>query len=95
VLKGSGGKKHQFTIRDLFADKRCSQAVLDFLSATDVGRLVPAEADAGGRDFNVGAPGTPGEREEEGRAEAEELGAAGELPLSLPTPFGMAFAEED
>jgi len=56
---------------------------------------VPAEADAGGRDFNAGAPGTPGEREEEGRAEAEELGAAGELPLSLPTPFGMAFAEED
>ena len=37
-------------IRDLFADVRCGQAVLDFLSTTDVGRLVPAaekDTDAG------------------------------------------------
>jgi len=34
-------------IRDLFADERCSQAILDLLAATDVGRLVsnPAEED--------------------------------------------------
>jgi hypothetical protein len=34
------GKDHS-KIRDLFADERCSQAVLDFLSTTDVGRRVP------------------------------------------------------
>ena len=35
-------------------------------------------------------------REEERRAEAEELGAGGggELPLFLPTPSSMASAEE-
>ena len=32
VLKESGRRKHQFTIEHLLADKRCSQAVLDFLS---------------------------------------------------------------
>ena len=34
-------------IRDLLADGRCSLSVLDFLSTTGVGRLVPAEEDAG------------------------------------------------
>jgi len=32
---------------NLLADGQCSQAALDFLSATDVGKLVPAEGDAG------------------------------------------------
>ena len=31
--------KGRFKIRDLLANRRCSQAVLDFLSTTDVGRL--------------------------------------------------------
>jgi len=35
--------KDQRKIRDLLADERCAQAVLDFLSTTDVGRRVPAE----------------------------------------------------
>ena len=47
MLKETGRGKSQFTIRDLLADGRCSQAVLDFLSTTDVGRRVPAEVDAG------------------------------------------------
>jgi hypothetical protein len=38
VLKESGRWKSQWKIRDLLADGRCSRAVLDFLSATDVGR---------------------------------------------------------
>jgi hypothetical protein len=40
--------KDRFRIRDLFADERCSQAILDFLTTTDVGRLAPkpAEEDA-------------------------------------------------
>jgi len=47
VLKESGRRKHRFTIRDLLADKKCSQAVLNFLSALEVGRLVPTGEDAG------------------------------------------------
>jgi len=46
VSKGSGRRKHQSAIQDLLADERCSQAVLDFLSTTDVRRLVPTEEDA-------------------------------------------------
>jgi len=38
VLKESGRRKHRFTVQDLLADKRCSQAVLDFLSTSDAGR---------------------------------------------------------
>jgi len=58
------------------ADGRRSQAVLDFLSTVDVGRLVLAEED-------VGSEGSEWEirerryREEERRAEAEELSAGG------------------
>ena len=37
------------SIRDFLAGRRCNQAVLDFLSTTDVGRLVPAEEDAGNK----------------------------------------------
>lgn len=33
----------RFKIRDLLADGRYSQPILDFLSSADVGRLVPAE----------------------------------------------------
>jgi len=39
--------KSRFTVQGLLADRRCRRAVLDFLSTTDVGRLVPAEEDAG------------------------------------------------
>ena len=47
---------------------RCSQVVLDLFSTMDVGRLVPAEEDAGSEvlDWELR------EREEERRAEAEE-----------------------
>ena len=44
--KESERRKHRFTIRGLPADKRYSQAVPDFLSTTEVGRLVLAEDDA-------------------------------------------------
>jgi len=97
---GLGYGEHWFTIRNLFADKRCRQAVLDFLSTTDVERLVSAGVDAGS-DASEWERGERREREEEGRAEAEELGAAGEfgageeLPLFLPTPSFMASVDED
>ena len=96
-MKKSRRRGHRFTIRDLLADKMCSQAVLNFLSAREVGRLVPAEEDAGSEVLEWELR----EREEERRAEAEELGGAGELgagedlPLFLPTPSFMASADDE
>jgi hypothetical protein len=100
VKKETGRRKDRWKIRDLLAEERCSRAVLDFLSSTDVGRRVPAEGDAGSevsqwelREWR--------ELEEERRVEAEELGAAGELgdgeelPLFLPTLPSMASAGEE
>jgi len=73
VLGESWRRKHRFAIRDLLADKRCSQAVLDFLSTTEVGRLVPteegAESEASGWEIRQRQ-----EREEERRPEALGLG---------------------
>ena len=43
VKKETERWKARWKIRDLLADERCSRAVLDFLSTTDVGRRVPAE----------------------------------------------------
>jgi len=76
-------------IRDLLADERCSQAVLGFLSSTDVGRRVPAEEDT------VSEVSEAELREWEQGAEAEELGAGGEPPPFLPTPDFMASAGEE
>jgi len=76
--KGSVRGKSQFTIRDLLTDVRCSQAVLDFLSTTDVGRLVPTEEDARS-EASEWELRELREREAAREAEAEELGAAGEL----------------
>jgi hypothetical protein len=42
VKKEIGRWKSHWKVRDLLADERCSRAVLDFLSTTDVGRPVPA-----------------------------------------------------
>ena len=41
VLKETKRWKSRWTVRDLLADRRCGRAVLDFLTSTDVGRLVP------------------------------------------------------
>jgi len=68
-------------VRDLLADGRCSRAVLDFLSSTDVGGQVPGEEDDAVR------------RMEEQGAGAEESDGEGP-PLFLPTPDFMAFAGE-
>jgi hypothetical protein len=42
VRKETGRWKSRWRVRDLLADERCNKAVLDFVSTTDVGRLVPA-----------------------------------------------------
>ena len=41
VQKETERRKSRWTVWDLLANKRVGQAVLDFLSSTDVGRLVP------------------------------------------------------
>jgi len=74
--EGSGKWESRFKLRDLLADRRCSQAVLDFLSATYAGRLVRLRKTQGVRRRSEN-PGS-GEREGERRVEAEELGAEGE-----------------
>ena len=76
--------------------------MLDFLSSTDVGRLVPAveEGDAGS-DVSEWELRECRDREEELRAEAAVLSAEDELgdgegpPLFLPTPSFMALADEE
>ena len=87
VKKETGRWKDRWKVRDLLADGRCSQAVLDFLLATDVGRRVPREGDGA-----VSAVSELEVREwlEEQGAGAEEPGAGGETPLFLPTLDFMA-----
>jgi len=78
-------------IRDLLADERCSRAVLDFLSSTEVGTRVPAEeADT----VSEVSEAELREWTEAQGAGAEGPGAGGEPPLFLPTPDSMASAEE-
>jgi len=89
VRKETGRWKSRFTIRDLLADVRCSQMVLDFFSTTDVARLVPAENDAGSEapEWELRERRKWGEEQ---RMEVEELGAGGKGPLILPMPSYMA-----
>ena len=99
VQKERGRWKSWWKIRDLLADKRCGKAVLDFLTAMDVGRLVPpVEEDGAGSKTSEWELRERREPEEEQEAETEELGAAGglgageELPLFLHTASFMALA---
>ena len=70
--------------------------MLDFLSSTDVGRLVsPLEESDAGSEVSDWELRERREREEEREAEAEELGAGEELPLFLPAPSFMASAGEE
>jgi hypothetical protein len=41
VPRETGRGKDRLKTRDLFADERCSQAIVDFLATTGVGRLAP------------------------------------------------------
>jgi len=102
VQKETGKWKSRWEIRDLLADGRCGPAVLDFLTSTDVGRLVPPlEKSDTGSQVSEWELRDRREREEEREAGVEELGAAGELdageelPLFLPTPPFMASAGEE
>jgi ribonuclease HI len=102
VYKETGRGRERWKAHELFAESECSQSVLDFLSSTDVGKIVPAvEEDGAGSEVSEWELRERREREEEREAEAEALGAedegdAGEeLRLFLPTPLFMASAEEN
>jgi len=102
VQKETRKWKSRWKSRDLLADGRCGPAVLDFLTSTDVGRLVPPlEKSDTGSQVSEWELRDRREREEEREAGVEELGAAGELdageelPLFLPTPPFMASAGEE
>jgi len=102
VLKETKRWKSRWTVRDLLADERCVQAVLDILADTDVGRLVPP-LEEGDAESEVSAweLRERRKRQEEWVAEAEapgavdELGAGEERPLLPPTPPFMVPAGED
>jgi len=81
VRKETGRWKSRWRIRDLLGDRRCSQAVLDFLASTDVGKTVLAVGEEGGAGSEASECELWERRErEEGReAEAAALGAADEL----------------
>ena len=70
VRNETGRCKDRFKIQDFFADERCSQAILDFRTTTQVGKRVldPAEEDA----LSVASEWEPREREERDGNEAEE-----------------------
>jgi hypothetical protein len=78
VRRDTGRGKDHSKIRDLFADERCSQAVLDFLSTTDVGRRVPNLAEEFAQsEVSEWKLRKRQDREEERRLEAAETGAEG------------------
>ena len=96
-MKESGKWKSRWRVRDLQPMDDAARQ-LDFLSTTDVGRLVPTEEDAGS-EASEWELRERNEREEERRAE-EELGTAevlgaGEEPLFLPMPSFMASVDEE
>jgi hypothetical protein len=62
----AGRCQDRFGIRDLFADERCSQAILDPLTTTHVGRLAPKPAEENAqREASEWEPRERNERERE------------------------------
>ena len=64
VWEETGRGKHRWKAHELFADRRCSQAVLEILSSTDVGKIYSAGCGSQRRrrerGVGMGAPGAPG-----------------------------------
>ena len=91
VKKETGRWKSRWKIRDLFADPRCSQAILGFLASTQVvGRRVPtpeeeeedAQSEASEWDLRERE-----ERNEERRQRDAAMGEEAERLLFFPLPF--------
>ena len=99
VQKETGKGTERWKVHELFEEVECSQAVLDFLSSTEVGKIVPGES----RDEDAESKASQWElrerteREEEGMVEelgAEEQGEE-EHGLFLPTLPFMYLAEPE
>ena len=89
MWKETGKGRRWWKAHELFADRRCSQAALNFLASTEVGKTVPAADEDARSEASEWELRERAEREEERRAEAETLGRGMEReehPLFLPTP---------
>jgi len=100
VEEETGRGRERWKARDLFAEGgQCAQAILDFLSSTDVGKTVPpgAEEEDGGSEASEGELRERAELEDgkwaEERGAEDERGAGEGSPLFLPTPPFMASVE--
>jgi len=100
VEEETGRGRERWKAHELFAEEgQCPQAILDFLSSTDVGKTVPpvAEDGDGGSEASEGELRERAELEEEKRTEElgaeDETGAGEGAPLFLPTPPLMASVE--
>jgi len=72
-------------------DERCSRTVLDFLTSTDMGRLVPAEKED---EVSQMSEVEFWEWMEKQGVRDTERGDVGEPPLFLPMPDFMVSANE-
>jgi len=99
VWKETGRGRGRWKAHELFADPRCSQAVLNFLSSTEVGKTVPAVEEGAESEASEGELRERAELEAERRAEEPDTEgegeAGGEHQLFLPTPPFMASAEAE
>jgi len=87
VKRETGKWTDRWKIRDLLADERCSRAVPDFLSSTDVVRRVPAEEED--------AVYALSSLEAWEWLEEQRAGRRGWVPLSLRSPSIMAASDEE
>jgi len=97
VWKETGKGRGRLKAHELFAEPRASQAVLDFLSSTDVGKTVPAVEEGAESEASEWELRERAELEAERRAEEPDTEGAGEAggehQLFLPTPPFMVSAE--
>ena len=96
VWKEMGKARQWWKAHKLFADQRCSWAVLDFLASMEVGKTVPAVEEDTRSEVSEWELQERAEQEEERSAESEALGMEVEAPLLfLPTPTFIASAEAE
>ena len=101
MWKETERRKWQWKAHELFADTRCSQVVLNFLTMTEVGNSVLAVAGEKDADTRIKGSELELQRERKNAQEAQAPGArdnrdhGGEQPLFLPTPSFMVMAGED